>query len=271
MVSSRSVAAAALGAAMAALALGTWALSAAAADLAPHRAVYVMSLGGATSGSGVAGARGAMLVEWGDSCDGWTIEQRYRLKLNHAEGPDSEIGISFVTWEAKDGLTYRFFVRKLRDGEVSETLKGSATLTGPGKAGKAEFSQPEPTAIDLPDGTLFPTAHTLALLDAAEKGVKFVAVPVFDGGELEGALHVSAAIGRKLEPDKKTTDSLLKGTSWVFRMSFHKPDNTAPEPDYEVGMRMYVNGVSSSLVLDYGSFRVNGILEKVEALPKPSC
>jgi hypothetical protein len=265
MVQVRSVAAAALAAVLSVPVL------AGAADLAPHRAVYSMTLGGAASGSGIAGARGAMLVEWGDSCDGWTIEQRYRLKLNHAEGPDSEIGISFVTWEAKDGLTYRFYVRKLRDGEVSETLKGTASLAGPGKAGKAEFSQPEPTAIDLPAGTLFPTAHTLTLIDAAGKGRKFLAVPVFDGGELEGALHVSAAIGKKLDPDKKSADALLKGPSWIFRMAFYKPENAAPEPDYEVGMRMFANGVSSTLVLDYGNFKVNGTLDKIEALPKPPC
>jgi hypothetical protein len=269
MILPRSLATAGLAAVLCATDFGAGA--AGGAELAPHRAAYKMTLGGAASGSGISGASGAMLVEWGDSCDGWTIEQRYRLKINHAEGPDSEIGISFVTWEAKDGLSYRFNVRKLRDGETSETLKGMARLDGRGKAGRAEFSQPEPIEIDLPAGTMFPTAHTLALIEAAMSGRKFLAVPVFDGGEFEGALQVSGVIGRRIEPDRASKEALLKGPSWMMRMGFYKPDSSAPEPDYEVGMRVFENGVTSLIVLDYGNFKVNGTLDKVEALPKPSC
>ena len=29
-------------------------------------------------------ARGTMDYEWGETCDGWTIEQRYRLKMRYA-------------------------------------------------------------------------------------------------------------------------------------------------------------------------------------------
>src|SRR5258708_32694379 len=46
-------------------------------EITPHRALYNLSLGAAKSASGVADARGTMLLEWADSCDGWTIEQRY--------------------------------------------------------------------------------------------------------------------------------------------------------------------------------------------------
>ena len=52
-----------------------------AAEIAPHRALYSMSLGSAKSDSGVVDARGTMAYEWGETCDGWTIEQRYRLKM----------------------------------------------------------------------------------------------------------------------------------------------------------------------------------------------
>ena len=52
-------------------------LPAAAAEIAPHRALYTMELATAKSDSGVAAANGTMAYQWGETCDGWTIEQRY--------------------------------------------------------------------------------------------------------------------------------------------------------------------------------------------------
>ena len=42
-----------------------------AADLAPHRAIYDMRLGVAKRGSTILDVRGAMVIETGESCDGW--------------------------------------------------------------------------------------------------------------------------------------------------------------------------------------------------------
>src|ERR1044072_667462 len=75
-----------------------------AVDVAPHRALYSMTLGSAKSSSNVVSARGTMVFEWGDTCDGWTIEQRYRLRMQYAESGDVEIASSYVSWEAKDGV-----------------------------------------------------------------------------------------------------------------------------------------------------------------------
>src|SRR3974377_66605 len=86
------------------------------AEIAPHRALYSMTLGSARNDSGVVDARGTMDYEWGDTCAGWTIEQRYRLKMRYGETPDVDIVSSFVTWESKDGLRYRFNKRQTRNG-----------------------------------------------------------------------------------------------------------------------------------------------------------
>ena len=82
------------------------------AEIAPHRALYSMTLGSARNDSGVVDAHGTMDYEWGETCDGWTIEQRYRLKMRYGETPDVDIVSSFVTWESKDGLRYRFNQRQ---------------------------------------------------------------------------------------------------------------------------------------------------------------
>jgi len=94
------------------------------AEIAPHRALYTMSLGGARNDSGVVDARGTMDYEWGETCEGWTIEQRYRLKMRYAETSDVDIVSSFVTWESKDGLRYRFNQKQTRNGEVDQEIRG---------------------------------------------------------------------------------------------------------------------------------------------------
>ena len=118
--------------------------AACAAEIAPHRALYSMSLGSARNDSGVVDARGTMDYEWGETCDGWTIEQRYRLKMRYGETPDVDIVSSFVTWESKDGLRYRFNQKQSRNGELDQDIRGEAKLDAPGKGGDVEFTKPKP-------------------------------------------------------------------------------------------------------------------------------
>src|SRR4051812_16386853 len=75
-------------------AAGSVAGSAMAADLAPHRALYTLSLERNDGGSGVTGASGTMAYELGETCDAWPVEQRYRLKMGYSESPDVTIASS---------------------------------------------------------------------------------------------------------------------------------------------------------------------------------
>src|SRR5258708_26127318 len=210
---------------------------AAAVDVAPHRALYSMTLGTAKQNSGVVAARGSMVFEWGETFDGWTVEQRYKLRMHYAEDTEVEITSNFVTWESKDGVRYRFYQRKLKDGELEDETRGEAHLDGKGKGGKVEFSKPNATALDLAPGVIFPTAHTLLLIERAKAGEQFVAQPVFDGATDENAAEVSAVIGGAQsgatgaaeEPIKRP---LLTPPSWRVRLAFFPPDATPGKPDY---------------------------------------
>jgi hypothetical protein len=261
-----------LGAALAALALPR---CAAAFEITPHRALYDLSLRSAKANSGVADAHGSMLLEWGDSCDGWTVEQRYKLTVLYNENGESELSVSFTTWESKDGLTYRFFVRKLRDGDLTDELRGRASIAGAGEAGKATFTQPEQQDIPLPKGTIFPTEHTIEIIKAAEAGKRFFTRDVFDGGEFEGPSEITAVIGAEqpaaapdaVPPAKADT---FKRPSWPVRLAYYKLGSSGSEPDYEVGMRLHSNGVADGMALDYGDFSVKARLTQIEALP-PGC
>lgn len=243
----------------------------AAANIQPHRAVYKMSLLSARNSSKVSDVRGRMLFEWADACDGWTTEQRFQLRFVYAEGDEMAMTTNYTTWEAKDGRRYRFNVRKLINGEEDEEVRGDARLAKDG-TGTATFTKPEPQDMELPPHTMFPTAHTLAVLDHASAGDTFFNRIVFDGADAEGATEVSTVIGAAIQTKDDAAEPLLKDKkAWPVRMAFFPLKSDSAQPEYEMSLRLLQNGVAESMQIDYGDFTVNAILEKVEPLPKSGC
>lgn len=248
------------------------------AEISPHRASYTLSLGGSgdqgNDVNGVIDVNGAMYIEWREVCDGWTINQRMRFQMTDSDGERTDNDINFSSWEAKDGLSYQFTLRSLRDGEVDENLRGRAYLTAKGKGGKAVFAEPKGLEIDLPPGTLFPTEHTLVLIREAEKGAQQISRMVFDGASRDGALDVSAVIGSKAQEvgaPPKIAPSVGARPSWHVRMAFFKPHDLTGEPEYETGLRLQDNGVGRDYTFEYPEFAIKSRLDLLEALPKPKC
>jgi hypothetical protein len=249
-------------------------------ELVPHRAVYAMALNATRPGGGVTGASGAMTYKFGDSCDGWTVENRTALTFSYSDGAPVATTWDFVTWESKDGLHYRFRVRSTRDGVVSEEIDGVANLDGQGKGGVAKFSLPEQKTMRLPKGTLFPTEHTIRLLETAQKGEHALQRTLFDGTGAEGPFDVNAVIGRlfpakaiisPVAADPAISAVLLSAPSWHMQMAFFAPAANEPTPDYEVALRYYLNGVADEVIQSFGNFSLKGTLQKLEPLPKPDC
>jgi hypothetical protein len=245
-------------------------------DLAPHRAIYRMSLASTRSGSGVTAASGAMSYKFGDSCDGWLVENKTALTFSYSDGAPVSTTWDFVTWESKDGLHYRFRVRSTRDGTVTEEIDGVADLEGKGKGGIAKFTLPERTSLRLPKGTLFPTEHTIRLIELAQHGEHLAERILFDGTGTDQIFAVNAVIGKARAGGGKPTApgidrALLATTSWPMQMAFFPGDSNELDPDYEVAVRYYQNGVADDVLQSFGNFSLRGTLESLEALPKPDC
>lgn len=241
--------------------------------IAPHRALYALSLGVVRNDLGLLNADGMMAYEWGETCDGWTIEQHYRLKLDYGEKEDEDLRSSFVTWESKDGLRYRFNQIEKENDEPRETVRGAAILEGPGKGGVAVFSKPRPEKIALPPGTLFPSAHTVLLIDAARAGKAFLLRHVFDGTSEEKASQVSAVIAKKIAAPAAVAERspLLDHPGWRVDLAFFPAGPQTLTPDYELDMDLLDDGVSRNLVIDYGDYTIRGKLRYIEPLSKPKC
>jgi hypothetical protein len=245
-----------------------------AAEIASHRASYTLSLGSSKSASGVVTVEGAMYIEWQEVCEGWTINQRMRFQMTDTDGERTDNDISFSSWEAKDGLSYRFTMRSMRDGEVNETLRGAATLEGKGMGGKAVFAEPSGLEIPLPAGTLFPTEHTLVLIRAAQAGEHQISRQVFDGATQDGALDVSAIIGLPLKGligQARIAPEVGDKPAWRVRMAFFKADAQNGEPEYETSLGLQDNGVGRDYTFEYPEFSIKSRLDLLEALPKPKC
>ncbi len=268
-------------------------LGAVALDIVPHRAIYRLTLLSARSSSPVVDVTGAMMFKWADACDGWAVEQHFRMNFVYAEGDEVRMTTNYATWEAKSGASYRFNVRKTVNGDPDDDIRGVATLAEQGKgAGQMHLDKPDQPDQALPGGTLFPTRHTMTLLEHAAAGEHFLSRTVFDGADADGPTEISAVIGKRsilkdgisvvagakdrpnrevLVADAKRGSRLLSGPAWPIRLAFFPMKSDSASPEYEMSMLLLHNGIAEAMQIDYGDFTVNAVLETLEPLPKGGC
>ena len=72
------------------LCLGAAGMPALAFEIAPHRAVYDLSLAGSKGNSQVVDVTGAMEFDWEDACDGWSVDPAHGHGVLLSVGPDRE-------------------------------------------------------------------------------------------------------------------------------------------------------------------------------------
>ena len=243
--------------------------------LAGHRAIYDLVLGRNRAGSGVAMAEGRMVIEFADVCDGYTLTQQLRMRLGDGDDSYSTTDFRVVNWESLDGKRFRFSTRHSVNGQEDEAYEGTAELKD--GAGEVHYTKPEETTANLIPGTVFPTMHTVDLLRAARKDERFVTRTLFDGSDDTIASHVVGVIGASSVTDpprlaKGKEGDLLRGkASWPVRLAFFGIDNNEELPEYEVGFRLYDNGISGDMEMAYGDFSIDALLTRIEAMPRPDC
>lgn len=246
----------------------------AAAELLSHRAIYRMALDEATGGSEVVAADGMMLYSFAEGCDGWTVENRTYLRLSYERGSDTETVWTFVSWEAADGLNFRFNARYEQDGNVVEKLRGAASLEASGGAGTARFTLPENEVVDLPEGAIFPTEHMLKLVAAARADRNILSEIVFDGSSLDNPYRVSAILAPLSAADSEAlakAAGLPQSPAWWVRMAFFPYGGEDPLPEFELGARYRDDGVADRITQHFENFSLVLRLKELEVLQKPDC
>lgn len=236
-----------------------------AADLAAHRALYDLTLSSARGD--VTAATGTMTYEVVDACDAWAVHQRLDMRVTNRDGQDVDMVSDYTTYESKDGRSLRFRMRQTTDQQPTSEVAGEARMPPRGD-GAAHYTEPEGTIRRLPQGTYFPMAHTAAILAAAAAGKKFITLPLFDGTGPDGVQDTSVAITRWEGPKPGKWPELAGLPSGRVHVAFFAHSPSAQQPDYEVSMRYWANGVADDMLMDFGDFVMRGTLRKLAVLPK---
>lgn len=251
--------------------------------LASHKALYSVTLTGTRPGGDFLDVSGKMILEFTDSCEAWTTNQKSLLRTVSGEGTETLSHSDFSAWETKAGDDYKFSVHQTQDGETSE-FRGRARRNPQNDTGTAEYSKPDRRSYKLPPHFLFQTAQQVKLIEFAKKGEHFLSGDMFDGSEGGGAAHFNAVI---LKPSEravtKLTDPLLESPSHRVRVAFYQPvgvgddadgknaSDSNEQPEYEMTMTVHDNGVVSDYDYDYQDFSVHGQLQAIQAMPRPHC
>ncbi len=260
-----------LGVALGLLAAGFASGPLAAADLVSHRAYYSLKLAAAESGH-IVDVRGVTRMSLEKTCEGWILGHEMSTEMDTSRTTIKQV-TRFTGWESRDGNSYSFAARN-KLGRNSETFKGRGTLEGAGKGGAVTYSRPTDKTHTLPPGTMFPVGHLDWLVDQAMAGARQATRIIFDGNDGKGPRQVVAFIGPRVAPGERQSKDLgplAERPGWSVRLAFYPVDSMVSVPEYEVQVVQLDNGVADAMVLDFGSFKVNLSLEKVEALPPPVC
>ena len=244
----------------------------AAGPIAPHRAVYDLSLAKARSSRAASSVDGTMTFSWKDVCDGWSIAYETQMELVFPDRGSRAVSWRYTAWESNDSTRMRFFLKRAMNGKTTLERRGRARK-GP-DGGEAVITQPEKRTIALQPDTMFPGEHSRALLDAARAGERFLYTRVFDGtGENDGLFVANAAIldAKRGTPPDLESPLLTDTPSWRVNLAFFAPDDPEGTPQSEQRVRYYANGIAGTLTLDYGNFVVRARLDDLSALDRPDC
>ncbi|MGI9463227.1 MAG: cell envelope integrity EipB family protein [Aestuariivirgaceae bacterium] len=246
--------------------------------IAPHRAVYDLSLKNATDRSGISGINGRMVIELnGNSCEGWTINfrmiNRYLLQRGLTRLADNRSS----SWESGDGLRMHFTQRQFIDNKLQEESRIKVGRDKLGEPGAGSMSKPKEEKFNLASDVVFPMQHQVRLVEAALAGESRERSVVYDGSEGAKAYIAVSFIGaEKVITDQqgKGADALKGQKAWPVSISYFDQSGEQTgevTPAYQVSFRMFENGVAGDLVLDYGDFAIKGVLANYEALEQVAC
>ncbi|MGL4488885.1 MAG: EipB family protein, partial [Rhizobiaceae bacterium] len=232
----------------------TFASAANMSGLAPHRAVYDLELKDASDRSGIQGLTGRMVYDFtGSACEGFTSTFRYVTKINDGEN-NRVTDQQTTTFESADGKEFRFLTKSFVDQKLDTETRGSAMDKDGGVA--VEVTKPAEARHKL-DASFFPTTHMIDMLTRAEKGEKFYEASIFDGTEdADRTLTTTVIIGDKNKSasdgeDKAIGETIPGKDYFPVSVSYFDPksEKGEEEPIYQVGFKLYANGITRDLIM----------------------
>lgn len=256
------------------LALGFLALSAPAfaVPLLQHRAVYDLTLENASPKSGISSISGRMVYEFrGTACEGYTTRFRY-VTRSVARDSSQLSDQQTTTFEDADARTFSFSTKSYTDQNLDKELRGEASRNG--EALNVQIDKPVTKKVDL-GSAQFPTQHLIDLLGRVDKGETFYETTIFDGSEnADKMMTTTVAIGKKedlraADPEATALAALPGQSFWPVDIAYYDEASERGEqvPEYRISFKLYQNGLTRDLVMDYGEFVMKGRLVDLTMFP----
>ncbi|GCE91614.1 hypothetical protein MSKU15_3215 [Komagataeibacter diospyri] len=235
--------------------------------MAAHRAVYDLTLV-AVNGGDVVTAEGKLTFVLSDMCSAWSTQQQLRLRTVGRDGAESVSDSDYAVLEEKDGSSLVFRADQTENGHPAPRIAGEAHMRPTG--GQAHYTNPAVHDVTLPAGTLFPVAHTAAVIQAGQDGQGPIAPYLFDGTVDTGALGTYVLfLGHDAPPVVTTFPALVPLAAQRVHIAYYNTTTRDMTPVFETGMRYFSNGVADRVDMDFGQFRMSGTLREFRLLPAP--
>lgn len=272
----RSSLAAAVVSGLGILSLGTPAAHAAVpSGLIAHRAVYDLELKDASDRSGIAGMFGRMVYEFeGSDCTGFTTNFRFVTQID--TGDSTRVSDQqTTTFEDLAKRVFRFETKSYTDSQLDKDVRGAATDDQKGI--KVDLTQPHSKQVELIQSR-FPTEHMLDIIHNAKLGKNFFEAQVFDGSDDgDKPLIATTVVGKQEtpatdDPDADKAGAFAKTAFWPVTVAYFNEKSTGDAiPVYRMSFKLYENGITRDLTMDYGDFVLTGKLTKLEVLDTKAC
>jgi envelope integrity protein B len=250
--------------------------------MAPHRAIYEMSLATARGGTGVTAVSGRMVYELtGSACEGYTQNMRFVTQMVNQGGTAMITDLRSSSWEEGNGKRFRFSSSQYRDEKATEITAGDAARANTADDVKVELTKPAKKDLSLSSRVYFPVQHSIALVAAAKIGKVMFRADLYDGSEKgEKVYDTVSFIGSRGPsgsnqrlPQVKNAEQLDQLAAWPVSIGYFEPgsDRKDATPVYELSFLFFENGVSRKLFIDYGEFAIQGELKEIIFHPPSKC
>jgi len=246
--------------------------------LAPHRAVYDLSLAKTGGARNIEDARGRIAFDFtGDDCEGYTLNYRQVTVLESSETGQKTSDLRTASFESGDGKSLRFKTDSALGGSSKDPVDGNAERQADSVV--IRLKQPKRDTLTVEGDAVFPSTHMKQLIVAARAQQPTLALKVFDGSDDGRKVYDTlAVIGKRIEPGPADgleaaarQDGLAKLARWPVTLSYFAPGTGERTPVYTLSFDLYENGVSRALKLDYGDFALTGEMQTLQLLPETSC
>ncbi|WP_337269778.1 cell envelope integrity EipB family protein [Oryzifoliimicrobium ureilyticus] len=243
-----------------------------ATGLIAHRAVYDLELKDASERSGISGMSGRMVYEFdGNYCDGFRTNFRFVTKIETGDATRLSDQQTVTFENLKDGK-FSFDTKSFTDEQLDKEVTGAAEDRPDGV--RVDLQQPANKELQIGQ-TRFPTEHMLDVIRNAKEGKRFFEARVFDGSDDgDKAMATTTVVGRQEMPktgedDVKNVGQFANTAFWPVTISyFNENTKSDASPVYRMSFKLYENGITRDLTMDYGDFVLTGRLAKLELLDK---